>query len=85
MDDAKKPESLGTLSPAQVVQCAEGSNTVCWIRAEAVRDDGGTTVYECCGCAGRKADFRAKSGFLSAKSVDPNDVPDGLTWSRRFV
>jgi len=67
------------------VQCAEGSNTVCWVRAETVADDGATTVYECCGGAGRKADFTAKSGFLSAKPVDPQDVPDGLTWSRRFV
>ena len=64
---------------------AEGSNTACRIRAETVRDDGATTVYECCGGAGRKANFTAKSGFLSAKSVDPQDVPDGLTWSRRFV
>jgi len=85
MDDSKQPEPLGTLSPAQVVQCAEGSNTACRIRAETVRDDGATTVYECCGGAGRKANFTAKSGFLSAKSVDPQDVPDGLTWSRRFV
>jgi hypothetical protein len=85
MDGAKQPESLGALSPVQVVECAEGSSAVCWIRAEAVRDDGWTTVYVCCGGAGRKADFMAKSGLLSAKSVEPSDVPDGLTWSMRFV
>jgi hypothetical protein len=48
-------------------------------------DDGTVTTYECCGSAGRKARFSAKSSFLSSKSVSPDDVPDGLSWSRRFV
>jgi hypothetical protein len=48
-------------------------------------DDGTVTTYECCGSAGRKARFSAKSRFLSSKSVSPDDVPDGLSWSRRFV
>ena len=85
MDELKQPEPLGRLSAAQVVQCAEGSTTVCWIRAETVGDDGATTAFECCGGGGRRTDFTEKTGFLSAKPVDPSDVPDGLTWSRRFV
>jgi hypothetical protein len=28
-----KPTSLGQMSPAQVVKCAEDSNTECWIAA----------------------------------------------------
>ena len=85
MSDTEKTEDLGRMSPAQVVQCAEGSNAVCWIRAETTADDGTTTSYECCGGGGRKADFTVRTGILSAKSVDPHDVPDGLSWSRRCV
>ncbi len=85
MSDVDQTEDLGRMSPAQVVQCAEGSNTVCWIRAEAAADDGSTTTYECCGGAGTKASFTERTGFLSAKSVNPDDVPDGLVWSKRSV
>ena len=85
MSDADKTEDLGRLNPVQVVRCAEGSNTVCWIRAEATADDGTTTAYECCGGAGMKASFTARTGFLSPKGVNPDDVPDGLTWSRRTI
>ena len=85
MSEAGKTEDLGRMSPVQVVQCAEGSNTVCWIRAETTADDGTATSYECCGGAGKKASFTVRHGFLSPKSVTPDDVPDGLTWSRRAV
>jgi hypothetical protein len=85
MSNTAKTEDLGQLSPVQVVRCAEGSNTVCWIRAETTADDGSTTSYECCGGAGKKASFTMRTGFLSPKSVDPDDVPDGLTWSRRGI
>jgi hypothetical protein len=85
MSDAGKSEDLGRMSPAQVVRCAEGSNTVCWIRAEVTADDGMTTSYECCGGGGQKASFTARTGFLSPKTVSPADVPDDLSWSRRCV
>ena len=85
MSDTAGAEDLGQLSPVQVVQCAEGSNTFCWMRADAIAEDGSTTSYECCGGAGKKAEFTARTGFLSPKAIDPKDVPDGLTWSRRCV
>ncbi len=85
MSDKETAEDLGRMSPVQVVQCAEGSNTVCWIRAEATADDGTSTSYECCGGGGTKASFTVRTGFLSSKSVDPQDVPDGLSWSRRCI
>lgn len=84
MNAKDEKEQLGKLTPAQVVECAEGSNRVCWVQAEAV-GDGGATSYECCGGAGQKAHFTAKTSFLSAKTVSPEDVPDGLIWSRRFI
>ena len=65
MSDTEKAEDLGRMSPVQVVQCAEGSNTVCWIRAETTADDGTTTSYECCGGGGQKATFTVRTGFLS--------------------
>jgi hypothetical protein len=85
VSDAENTEDLGRMSPVQVVQCAEGSNTYCWIRAEATGVDGTRITYECCGGAGQKASFTARTGFLSSKSVDPQDIPDGLSWSRRYV
>lgn len=85
MNDTGKSEDLGRLSPAQVVRCAEGSSTVCWIRAEATAEDGTTTSYECCGGGGQKPSFTIRTSFLSPKSVGPDEIPDGLLWSRRTV
>jgi hypothetical protein len=85
MDAKNSQEQLGKLTPAQVVKCAEGSNTVCWVQAETLGDGGGVTSYECCGGAGQTAHFTVKTSFLSPKTISPGDVPDGLIWSRRFV
>ncbi len=85
MSDVDQTEDLGRMSPAQVVQCAGGSNAVCWIGAVTTAGDGTTTAYECCGGGGEKASFTARTGFLSPKSISPDDVPDELTWSRRAV
>jgi hypothetical protein len=84
-DDARRCEELGKMSPAQVVQCAEGSNAECWVRAEVKQEDGSTTAYECCGGGGKKARFTLRTGFLAPRSVSPGDVPDGLFWSRRTI
>ena len=72
---------LGQLSPAQVVQCAEGSNTYCWIAATTTDE----TTFECCGGGGKQARFTMKKGFLEPKSVGPSEVPDGLVWTRRAM
>lgn len=85
MDTNDSAQQLGKLTPAQVVECAKSSNRVCWVQAEAVGADGTAATYECCGGAGKEARFTVKTSFLSAKSVSPDDVPDGLSWSRRFV
>ena len=73
---------LGQMSAAQVVQCAEGSNTYCWIAAQASDE---AASYECCGGGGRKARFSMRRGFLEPKSIDPDEVPDGLVWTRRAM
>ena len=80
-----KPTSLGQMSPAQVVKCAEDSDAECWIAAEVCCEDGSTTAYECCGGAGKKARFLLRRGFMEPKSLAPGDVPDGLTWYRRTL
>ena len=85
MDAKDGVEKLGRLSPAQVVQCAEGSSQVCWVQAETLDERGAPVTYECCGGAGKKARLTMKTSFLSPKSVSPDEVPDGLSWSRRFV
>jgi hypothetical protein len=84
-DNAREVEELGKMSPAQVVQCAEGSSTECWVRAEVQQEDGSTAAYECCGGGGKKARFTLRTSFLSPRSISPDDVPDGLFWSRRSV
>jgi hypothetical protein len=78
-----KPTLLGQLSAAQVVKCADDSNTECWIAAEVCCDDGSTAAYECCGGAGKKARFLLRRGFMEPRSLAPGDVPDGLIWYRR--
>ena len=57
MTDESKCTEIGCMTPAQVVQCAEGSNTECWIAATMIAEDGGEVAYECCGGGGKKARF----------------------------
>jgi hypothetical protein len=76
---------LGCMTPAQVVQCAEGSNTECWIAATMVAKDGSEVAYECCGGGGKKARFSLLKRGAPAVAVDDSDVPSSLTWVRRMV
>lgn len=85
MGEKDNAEDLGTMKPAEVVRCAEGSNAVCWIRAKAVAEDGATTAYECCGGAGQKARFSIRRGLMTPRDVNPDEIPDGLRWSRRVI
>jgi hypothetical protein len=73
------------MTPAQVVRCAEDSNTYCWIGAKMIADDGTEVAYECCGGQGEKARFSVRSGAGPPEPVHPKAVPDGLTWSRRII
>jgi hypothetical protein len=83
-DDAHCNEP-GCMNPAQVVRCAEDSNTYCWIAATMIADDGTEVAYECCGGAGKKARFSRRRGAAPAEPISPAAVPDGLVWSRRMV
>jgi hypothetical protein len=84
MDDDTICTELGCMTPAQVIQCAEASNTECWIAAKLVDADGEEVSFECCGGAGKKARFSLfKRG--QSKPIDPADVPASLTWARRMV
>jgi hypothetical protein len=73
------------MTPAQVVQCAEGSNTECWIAATGVAEDGSEVAYECCGGGGKKAHFSLLKKGQPAREVTPAEVPSSLTWARRMV
>ena len=73
---------LGCMTPAQVVQCAEGSKSECWISATFVDDDGEAS-YECCGGGGTKARFSLKRRGKPPREVSPTEVPSSLTWVRR--
>lgn len=84
MDDDRICTELGCMTPAQVIQCAEASNTECWIAAKLVDEDGEEVSFECCGGGGKKARFSLfKRG--QSRPVDPADVPGSLTWARRMV
>jgi hypothetical protein len=85
MSDDTQCTELGCMTPAQVVRCAEDSNTYCWIGAKMIADDGTEVAYECCGGEGRQANFRRRHGGAPAESVSPAAVPDGLIWSRRLI
>jgi hypothetical protein len=76
---------LGCMTPAQVVQCAEGSNTECWVAAKALAEDGSEVAYECCGGGGRKARFSLLKMGQLPREVQPAEVPSSLTWVRRTV
>jgi hypothetical protein len=76
---------LGCMTPAQVVECAERSNTECWIAATMTAEDGGEVTYECCGGGGKKARFSLLRRDAPPRQVNQADVPSSLTWSRRMV
>ena len=85
MSDESKCTDLGCMTPAQVVQCAEGSTSECWIAATMVGDDGAEVEYECCGGGGAKARFRLLRKGASPRDVSVADVPDALRWVRRMT
>ena len=85
MNDESQCTDLGCMTPAQVVQCAEGSNTECWISAKTVAADGSEVEYECCGGGGKKALFRLLRPGGRASAVSPAEVPSSLTWIRRMT
>ncbi len=85
MNDDSQCTDLGCMTPAQVVQCAEGSNQVCWIAATTADDDGTEVAYECCGGGGKKARFSLRRRGAPARTVGQAEVPGGLTWIRRMT
>ena len=85
MTDESKCTEIGCMTPAQVVQCAEGSNTECWIAATVIAEDGSEVAYECCGGGGKKARFSLLRKGAPPKTVAPTEVPSSLTWVRRMI
>jgi hypothetical protein len=85
MSDDSICTEMGCMTPAQVVQCAEGSNTECWIAAKVVDEAGEEVAYECCGGGGKKARFSLLKRGSAPTPVAPADVPSSLTWVRRMV
>ena len=85
MNDESKCTEIGCMTPAQVVECAEGSNTECWIAATMVAEDGREVAYECCGGGGKKARFSLLKKGAAPKRVSQADVPSSLTWVRRMI
>jgi hypothetical protein len=85
MSDDSICTDLGCMTPAQVVQCAEASNTECWVAAKIVDEAGGEVTYECRGGGGKKVRFSFLRRGASPRSIGQGDVPDGLLWSRRMT
>jgi len=85
MKDESICTELGCMTPAQVVQCAEGSNRECWIAATMTDDDGAEVAYECCGGGGKKARFSLLKKGSAPRTVASADVPSSLTWVRRMI
>jgi hypothetical protein len=85
MTDDSICTELGCMSPAQVVRCAEASNTECWIAAKIVDEHGDEIAYECCAGGGKKARFSLLRRGTPPRPVGQGDVPDGLLWSRRMT
>ena len=85
MTDESKCTEIGCMTPAQVVQCAEGSNTECWIAATMIAEDGGEVAYECCGGGGKKARFSLLKKGQAPRVVTEAEVPSSLTWMRRMI
>jgi len=82
MTDEQICTDLGCMTPAQVVQCAEGSTAECWISATYAADEGDVS-YECCGGGGKKARFSLLKRGKPPREVSPAEVPSSLTWVRR--
>ena len=85
MSDKSICTDLGCMTPAQVVQCAEGSNQECWIAATMIAEDGSEVAYECCGGGGKKARFSLLRKGVAPRSVSPAEVPSSLAWVRRTI
>ena len=85
MTDESKCTEIGCMTPAQVVQCAEGSNTECWIAATMIAEDGSEVAYECCGGGGKKARFSLLKKGQAPREVTAAEVPSSLTWMRRMI
>lgn len=85
MNDESKCTEIGCMTPAQVIKCAEDSNSECWIAATMIAEDGSEVAYECCGGGGKKARFSLLRKGDVPKSVAPAVVPSSLTWVRRSV
>ena len=85
MSDESICTDLGCMTPAQVVQCAEGSHPECWIAATMEAEDGSEVAYECCGGGGKKARFSLLKKGQPASEVASAQVPSSLTWIRRMI
>ena len=66
------------MTPARVVQCAEGSNQECWVAATMIAEDGSEVADECGG--GKKARFSLLRKGAPPTQVSPAGVPSSLTW-----
>jgi hypothetical protein len=84
-DEAKCTAEVGCMTPAQVVQCAEGSNKECWYGATMIAEDGSEVAYECCGGGGKKARFSLPRRGAEARTVSADEVPGSLSWVRRSM
>ena len=85
MNDESKCTEIGCMTPAQVVACAEGSATECWVAATMVAEDGSEVAYECCGGGGKKARFSLSRKGAPPRLVSSAEVPNSLTWVRRVI
>jgi hypothetical protein len=85
MSDETKCTEVGCMTPARVVQCAEGSNTECWYAATMIAEDGSEVAYECCGGGGKKARFSVLRKGHPPREVTAAEVPDSLLWARRLI
>jgi len=83
MSDETKCTEVGCMTPAQVVQCTESSNTECWYAATMVAEDGSEVAYECCGGGGKRARFSLLRKDTKPRSITQAEVPSALTWVRR--
>ena len=73
------------MTPAQVVQCAEGSNTECRVAKTMIADDGTEVACECCGGGGKKARFGPLRRGGPPRAVSPAEVRGSLSWIRRTI
>jgi len=85
MSDDMMCTEIGCMTPAQVVQCAEGSNTECWIAATVIAEDASEVAYECCGGGGKKARFSLLRKGSAPRPVPQDEVPSSLSWVRRSM